>query len=72
LWKPEEERDEIWGWREEPGEYKRESEGNGEETESEDSEEEHEESNVIQYVRTRMDHGERRERRKRIMVEDNG
>jgi hypothetical protein len=72
LWKQEEERDVTWGWREEPGEYERESKGNEEETENEDSEEEQEESNVTQNVRTRMDHGERRERRERIMAEDNG
>jgi hypothetical protein len=72
LWKQEEERDVTWGWREEPGEYERESKGNEEETENEDSEEEQEESNVTHNVRTRMDHGERRERRERIMAEDNG
>jgi ribonuclease HI len=72
LWKQEEERDETWGWREEPREYKRKSEGNEEETENEDSEEEQEESDVTQNVRTIMDHGERRERRERIMAEDNG
>jgi hypothetical protein len=72
LRKQEEKRDETWGWRDEPGEYERESEGNEEETENEDSEEEQEESNVTQNVRMRMDHSERRERRERIMAEDNG
>jgi hypothetical protein len=39
LWKREEERDEILGWTEEPGEYKRRSKSNEEETENKDSEE---------------------------------